>query len=144
MTMLGLTSSSKFDRYTKEMTPHVSNLEETPKWMPELVRRLKPFDLTKTEVLNLINLGVGLRAPQPSAEEKSDDGEDGNEEDTEMARDVQFFKVTVEESDERFPGDEGEERIQEAVTIIRKTIQSVASINGTNGVVSEDAYTVAE
>lgn len=107
--------------------------------MPELVKRLRPFELTKTEVLNLINLGIGMRAPQQSNEVKSEDGEDENDGDTEMARDVQFFKVTIEETDERFPGDEGEERIREAVTIIRGTIQSVAAVNGTNGAHTEDA-----
>lgn len=109
--------------------------------MPELVKKLKPYDLTKTEVLNMINLGIGMRAPQQSAEVKSEDGEDENEEDTEMARDVQFFKVTVEETEERFPGDEGEERIREVVMTIREMVQPMAAVNGTNGAEVEEEET---
>lgn len=112
--------------------------------MPDLVKRLKPFDLTKTEVLNVVNVGIGMRAPQQSAEVKSEDGEDGVDEDTEMARDVQFFKVTVEEVEERFPGDEGEERIREAVAIIREMVLPETTVNGTNGLKADDAEAEAD
>lgn len=107
--------------------------------MPELVKKLKPFDLTKTEVLNMINLGVGIRGSQQQAEIKSEDGEDGADDEAEMARDIQFFKVAVEEADDRFPGDEGEERMREAVMIMKETVKGVETVNGTNGVEEEDA-----
>lgn len=81
----------------------------------------------------MINVGVGVRGSQRQAEVKSEDGEDGADEEAEMARDVQFFKVAVEEAEDRFPGDEGEERMREAVMIMKETVNSVEAVNGTNG-----------
>lgn len=86
----------------------------------------------------MINVGVGIRGSQQQAEVKSEDGEDGPDEEAEMARDIQFFKVAVEEADDRFPGDEGEERIREAVMIMKETVRSVGTVNGTNGVEEDD------
>ena len=80
--------------------------------------------------MNLINIGVGVRPPsqtenqeQVNGEVKVEAGEEEADEDealqAAMARDVQFFRVVVEESDERFEGDEGENRIREVVQILK-------------------------
>lgn len=96
-----------------------------------MVKRLKPYELTKTEVLNLINLGVGARTTTPGTQQ---DGEEAEEVDEEAltSRDVAFFKVAVEEAEERFAGDEGEARILEAVGIMREVLQEkpAGGING--------------
>lgn len=107
--------------------------------MPELIRKLKPYDLTKTEVLNLVNVGIGMRATQLQAETENEvkDEEDEDaapDEEAEVARDVQFFKVCVEEADERFPGEEGEEQMREVVMIMKSVIRLAEGVNGTNGV----------
>lgn len=89
----------------------------------------------------MINVGVGIRGSQGQAEVKSEDGEDGEDgadEEAEMARDIQFFKVAVEEAEDRFPGDEGEERIREAVMIMKEIVRPVETVNGTNGVDKEE------
>lgn len=86
----------------------------------------------------MINVGVGIRGSQGQAEVKSEDGEDGADEEAEMARDIQFFKVAVEEAEDRFPGDEGEERIREAVMIMKEIVRPVETVNGMNGVDEEE------
>lgn len=86
----------------------------------------------------MINVGVGIRGSQGQAEVKSEDGEEGADEEAEMARDIQFFKVAVEEAEDRFPGDEGEERIREAVMIMKGIVRPVEAVNGTNGIEEED------
>lgn len=78
------------------------------------MRRLKPYEVTKTEVMNLVNMGLGTRVTN-----QQDDEEEPDEE-TIMARDIQFFRVVVEESDERFADDEGEERIKEIIGIMKE------------------------
>lgn len=89
---------------------------------------MKPYELTKAEVLNLINMGIGVRVPSQQNQEEVDgeaeDEEEQPDEEAEMSRDVQFFKVAVEEAEERFPGEDGEERIKEMVSILKHTIRS--------------------
>lgn len=73
-------------------------------------------------------MGIGVRVPsQQNQEEVDGDAEDEQEqpdEEAEMSRDVQFFKVVVQEAEERFPGEDGEERIKEVVSILKHTIKS--------------------
>lgn len=76
--------------------------------------RLKSYELTKTEVMNLVNMGLGVRVGTQQEDEEEPD------EETVMARDIQFFRVVVEESEERFPEDEGEERIREIIGIMKE------------------------
>lgn len=101
--------------------------------MPELVKKLKPFDLMKVEVLNLINVGIGVRATQPQGDANNED-EDEPDQEAEISRDIQFFKVIVEEADERFPGEEGEERIREVISIMRDTTNTSENADKMNGV----------
>lgn len=63
-------------------------------------------------MLNLINLNLGARAED---EVKQEDGE----EDEVTSRDLALFRVAVEDADERFPGEEGEERIGEVVRVLK-------------------------
>jgi len=78
--------------------------------------------------MNLVNMGIGVRSSsQQSQDQVNGDAEEEQEEpdeEAEMSRDVQFFKVAVEEAEERFPGDQGEERIREVVGIMKRTIRS--------------------
>lgn len=83
----------------------------------DLVRKLKPFELTKTEVMNLVNMGLGVRVAAQTEDDEEPD------EETVMGRDIQFFRVAVEESDERFADDEGEERIREIIGIMRECME---------------------
>lgn len=77
--------------------------------------------------MNLVNMGIGVHASSTqNQEEVNGDAEEEEQpdEEAEMSRDVQFFKVAVEEAEDRFPGDDGEERIQEIVRIMKETIRS--------------------
>lgn len=78
--------------------------------------------------MNLVNMGIGVRSSSQKIQEQiNGDAEEEQEqlgEEAEVSRDVQFFKVAVEEAEERFPGDTGEERIREVVTIMKETIKS--------------------
>lgn len=97
-------------------------------WIGDLIKQFKPYELTKTEVMNLINMGIGVRVSQQQNEEQVKGDAEGEEEpdqpdeEAEISRDVQFFKVVVEEADERFPGDDGEETIRKIVSIMKETI----------------------
>ena len=119
----------KFNTYSDEITPHVTNQPPLDKWITVLIKKLKPYELTKTEVMNLINMGVGLRTPAQQGQVNGEtNGESGEpDEDVEMARDVQFFKVAVEEAEERFSDDVGEERIREVVAIMKECIHAPRS-----------------
>ena len=88
----------------------------TPLNLSSLVRRLKPYNLTKTEVLNLINLNLGAKVSDEEIKQ-----EDGEEEEV-TSRDLALFRVTVEDCEERFPGEEGEERIGEVVGILKEEV----------------------
>lgn len=122
--------------------------------------KLKPFGLTKTEVFELVNLGIGVgeassaangdaggedlngdsngvddhdeddkphvkrEGPGDEANGEAEDEEagDAEEEGAESSLDRMLFGLVVEEADERFSGDEGEQRITEVLGIIKETI----------------------
>lgn len=88
----------------------------------ELVKKLKAYGLTKTEALNLINIGVGMRPAGQDQVNGDDEQEVGPDDEAEMARDVQFFKVVVEEADERFPGDDGDERVRDIISTMKNCV----------------------
>lgn len=110
--------------YTTEITPHVTRCQDPGVWMATLVRRLKGFELTKTEVLNLVDVGVGRRKTSEGQTVESGEEEELSEEER-VARDVLVFKCVVEEVDLRFAGDSGGERIKEIIEIFRDTIIDV-------------------
>lgn len=132
--------------------------------MTDLILKLKKYQLYKTEVFALINLGIGRdkKGPatgqggeaQPEAngeaaegedEEKGDEKEElvkeeeenGEEEEEEAQNnvDLMLFELIVEDSDERFPGDKGQQQISEILGILRDTIATHEKTNGnaTNG-----------
>lgn len=108
-------------------------------WMPELIRRLNPYDLTKTEVMNLINLGVGAPSNmQPANDVNAEADAEETEEDSALARDELRFRVAVEEVDERFPGETGEERIREVIELMRETIKFADSTATDKGKENEE------
>lgn len=129
-------------RYHNEITPHVTRMQPAQVWMSDLISKLKQYGLTKSEVLNLINMGIGKRASTNDRTETEQDGEDAPmkmEDDDQMqqetqedmieaaiARDELFFRCAVEESDERFPEDG---QIREIIKVFQETIPVVETNN---------------
>lgn len=119
-------------------------------YMNEVVQRLRKFNLTKTEVFSIINLGIGL--PRPAAAGAEDgmevDGEEsaetnGDSTDDAVARmsmpmegeeatiEVQaeedpsaryLLSLVVEGLDERFPAAESEEKIQGILAVLGECV----------------------
>lgn len=117
--------------------------------MNAVVPKLRSFGLTKTEILVLINLGVGLprsQSSQPATE--ADGGEiEGDPEDSEPPPgeeeqeidDRQLLSLVIEELDERFAGDQGEAKIEKILQTMRTEFsraQTTAAANGANGTTS--------
>ncbi|KAK5106824.1 hypothetical protein LTS08_000947 [Lithohypha guttulata] len=122
-----LENAAKFNSYTEEVTSHVKTQPDVNSWISELVKKLKAYGLTKTEALNLINIGVGMRPSGQDQVNGDDEQEVGPDDEAEMARDVQFFKVVVEEADERFPGDDGDERIRDVIITMKSCVSGHSS-----------------
>lgn len=60
---------SEFTDYVQNITPHLLSYPEPPsKYMRTLLERLHKFNLTKPEVLVMINLGVGLKKAPDAAQ----------------------------------------------------------------------------
>lgn len=133
-------------RYHNEIMPYITTMQPTQHWMSELISRLKQYGLTKTEVLNLINMGIGKRA---SADDQASPGENGQDVDMKMedeeaqtqedkdeaamARDELFFRCAVEETDERFPDSS---RIRDIIKVFQDSIRVAETgkieVNGHN------------
>jgi len=72
-------SASQFTDYTETIMPHLLSYPDPPaKYMRTLLQRLDRFNLTKPEVLVMINLGVGVKKPpgpgQIAVEVQDEDG----------------------------------------------------------------------
>ena len=107
--------------------------------MRDLQLKLQKYELTKTEVLSLINLGIGLQVSQSqdaTAEQvngevngdattngdgiKHEEGENEEEEAEEGAEsglNQLLFSLVVEEADERFAGEVGDAQIDEILRV---------------------------
>ncbi|ERF72720.1 hypothetical protein EPUS_04773 [Endocarpon pusillum Z07020] len=72
----------EFTDYTETITPHLLSYPDPPsKFMRTLLQRLQKFNLTKPEVLVMINLGVGVKKAPEARQEAI---EVPNEEEEEM------------------------------------------------------------
>ncbi|KAJ5793908.1 hypothetical protein N7457_000507 [Penicillium paradoxum] len=93
------------------LPPPVLSTEPTPmdNALQQLVFRLKPFGLTKAEVVMILNLGVGLSG-SPNAEEAGEEGVNGGE-----AMEV--------DGEEEGAGEEGEEADYTAVVLMDGVVE---------------------
>lgn len=76
-------------------------------------------------------MGVGARTATAGTQQNGEEAEEVDEEAL-TSRDVAFFKVAVEEAEERFAGDEGEARILEVIGIMSEVLQEKPT-GGVNG-----------
>jgi hypothetical protein len=91
-----------------------------------LIQELKPYGLTKGEVLVLINLGVGLKNPPTvpngsvaeSVEEKQQQEEVVEEEEEEDYAAQALIESVIEERDERL----SDEDVEAIMAIMRNTL----------------------
>lgn len=127
--------------------------------MNEVVKRLRELGLTKTEVYSIINLGIGLPRPASAVNGEAEgmdvegEGEASTADDEVVAHITvptedgdgstdaiieddtdgrELLRLVVDSLDERFPGDEGEEKILAMLKVLRDCI-ALPSVNGTNG-----------
>lgn len=105
--------------------PYIKDFPAPETFIKTIVPKLRAFGLTKSEVFNLINLGVGLPTNQPTQKctEPDDgmdvDGEGAGEDSPEEPDYRQILSLIVEELEDRFSGDEGEARIQKIFDTMR-------------------------
>ena len=97
----------------------------------------------------MVNLGIGTprnqgaqtstdaEAMNGDAEEQAEGAEEEEEEAPPEADDRQLLSLVIEELEERFAGDEGEEKINEILQTVRDEFdRAQSSIAGQNGVVT--------
>ena len=121
--------------------PYIENFPPPETFVKAVVPKLRNFGLTKAEVFNLINLGVGL--PRTQSASKPDGADDEMEVDEEEAAedagepdDRQLLSLIIEELEERFSGEEGEAKIEKILDTMRteyERAQVTVAANGTNG-----------
>ncbi|KIW12539.1 hypothetical protein PV08_09816 [Exophiala spinifera] len=136
-----------FDHYISTTSPYIKDYPAPETFVKAVVPKLKAFGLTKTEIFNLINLGVGLSTAQSTQKsvENSDgmdvDGDGAGEDAPEEPDYRQMLSLIVEELDDRFSGDEGESKIQKIFDTMRSEYERAkkgkpakgtkAKVNGT-------------
>ena len=133
-----------------ESSPLTATFPKPDTYMKEVVQRLRKFNLTKTEVFSIINLGIGLpRLAAAGAEEGMDidaaaeetvetNGDTNDDavarismpvEDEEGTAEVSaeedpsaryLLSLVVDGLDERFPAAESEEKIQGILAVLRE------------------------
>lgn len=119
--------------------PYIKDFPAPESFVKTVVPKLKAFGLTKTEVFNLINLGVGLPTAQSTQKsvEAGDgmdvDGEGAGEDAAEEPDYRQMLSLIVEELEDRFPGDEGEAKIQKIFDTMRNEYQRAKKGKSTKG-----------
>lgn len=106
------------------MEPYIQPTEPTPAddALRKVVRELAPYNLTKGEVMMLINLGVGVKQKKTSDENAMDvNGEEGaGEEEDDMYGHQALLSTIVEEMDERL----SEEDIMNIFRIMNENLGS--------------------
>ncbi|RVX67674.1 hypothetical protein B0A52_07797 [Exophiala mesophila] len=142
-------------RYLDTTVPYVADQTSPDVFIKNVVPKLRRLGLTKPEALMLVNLGIGTpksllpqgSAPGEDAETDVVNGDDAenltNEEpaDEEMedadphtSYDRQLVPILVEEFEERFPGDQSEQTVEEILNTIRESYdQAMASTTTRNG-----------
>lgn len=133
---------SQYQRYVTNTVPYIEKFPAPETFVKAVVPKLRSFGVTKTEALVLINLGIGLPRNQSPPKEAETNGE-SEEPDEEAAEDAQeepddrqLLSLVIEEVDDRFPGDEGEDKIQKILETMRAEFDRAsakATTNGTNG-----------
>ncbi|KAH0832593.1 hypothetical protein AYO21_06014 [Fonsecaea monophora] len=150
-----------FQHYVTNTVPFIARYPPPETFIKNVVPRLRAFGLTKTEAFVLINLGLGLPRGQQlrqttdgdeQAERVNGEG-DGDEDDGGGDADVngvdgtaegdeepqepddrQFLSLVIEELEERFPGEEGEAKIQQILETMREEYNRAHAANAsTNG-----------
>ncbi|KAJ5888563.1 hypothetical protein N7495_008604 [Penicillium taxi] len=113
---------SESDAHLDEAKPASRQRSAMSQALRGLITRLRPFGLSKSEVLMILNLGVGLHHPAPEATTNGEamDVEGGEEEDegplaNEESGTLALFEAIVEDRDERF----SDEEVKHILTYIR-------------------------
>ncbi|KAI1616701.1 hypothetical protein EDD36DRAFT_415587 [Exophiala viscosa] len=126
--------------YVTTTVPYIETFPPPETFVKAVVPKLRSLGVTKTEALVLINLGVGLPRNQPTEKEAeiNGDAEEPNEEGAEDAQeepdDRQLLSLVIEEVDDRFSGEQGEDKIQKVIETMRSEFDKAkATTNGTNG-----------
>jgi hypothetical protein len=159
-------------KYIQATAPLTTSFPPPQAYMDNVVKALRKHDLTKTEVYQIINLLVGLPRPPPPAngdemdvdadngaadntdadadikdepeDEDEGDEEQPSEEDAADANGRHILGLVLDSLDERFPGEEGERKIQQILRTLREYIKTdEASVNGVNGDNGDDQKHVA-
>ena len=149
-----------FEDYISGTVPHIAKYPPSTTFIKNVVPKLKAFGLTKTEVLLMVNLGVGLpRGQQPVNEDQTINDGAGNGEDEKATRneelpnaidegqdepyqpsDMELLSCVIEELDDRYSGEEGREQIQKILETVREEYAQAHSVHAsTNGAASGDA-----
>ena len=144
---------NQFKRYIDLTSPHIKQYPPPDKFISSVVRRLRKYDLTKTEALTLINLGLGLSRSQPAkanietkghtrgepeGKKENDEADEANEADAPTSETViapadeegpvepnfrALADCAIENVGERFSGDEGEQKIEEILSVLQECIE---------------------
>ncbi|RMZ92121.1 hypothetical protein DV736_g593, partial [Chaetothyriales sp. CBS 134916] len=142
---------SQFKRYVDGTSPHLKQYPLPEPFISNVVQRLKKYDLTKTEVLSMINLGLGLSRSQPAnaktianlpgvengvvvgAATVAAPGEHDHKADADAPSDQEdgavepnfraLAECVIDSLTDRFPGDEGEEKIESILVVLDECIR---------------------
>ncbi|KIV79346.1 hypothetical protein PV11_06912 [Exophiala sideris] len=126
--------------YVTTTVPYIETFPPPETFVKAVVPKLRSFGVTKTEALVLMNLGVGLPRKQPAPKESETNGdsdepnEDGAEDAQDEPDDRQLLSLVIEEVDDRFSGEQGEDKIQKIIETMRTEFdKATATTDGTNG-----------
>jgi hypothetical protein len=156
----------QIQKYINETAPLTATFPKPDTYMTQVVQRLRQFNLTKTEVFSIINLGIGL--PRPAAAESAEameveqedevaetNGETNGEpvatvsiptdDDGNTAEEVvegdpsarYLLSLVVEGLEERWPVSETEENIQSILAVLREYLL-LQDANEQNGGADDD------
>ena len=127
-----------FERYIDLTAPHIKDYPPPEEFLNGVVKRFRKYDLTKTEVLTLINLGLGMPRSRPvkvkafanghtevanAEKDGSDEAQDQMlEEGTDEPNYRALVDCVIESVGERFAGEAGELKLEEIITVLKECI----------------------